>query len=83
MCKGGDRKKGIQKKEVEQGSRRVEVDWRKRRRIIMKATGREVKLYEMRRFFSDEFHEGSVTICETLQRERRFQDLAQVFTSNN
>jgi len=36
----------------------------------MKATGREVNLYEMRRLFSDELHEGSVTICKSLQRER-------------
>ena len=83
MCEGGDRKKGIWKKEVEQSSRRVEVERRKSRRIIMKATGREVKLYEMRRLSSDELREGSVTICKPLQRERRFQDLVQEFTPNN
>jgi hypothetical protein len=49
----------------------------------MKATRREVKLYEMRRLFSDELHERSVTMCKPVQRERRFQYLAQTFTSDN
>jgi len=49
----------------------------------MNVTGREVKLYEMRRLFSDELHEGTVTICKPLQRERQFQELALTFTSNN
>ena len=49
----------------------------------MRSTGREVKLYDMRTLFSDDLHEGSVTICKSVQRDLRFQDPVQTFKSNN